>query len=157
MTSTKSARVIRAADAEQAISALRTQRNQQEALITAYFQAVRAAEGAQAKIEKVRAAGAEAIAKAKAAAEAKVLQAQQDAGPVAAAVHTALVAVADVIGEAPTAELLGVSPRQIRSARRSPTTRQSDDNQAAVATPSTTLYIRSPRRPIGSPMARLQR
>ena len=124
MTSTNGARVIRAADAEQAIAALRTQRNQQEA--------VSAAEAAQAKIDKVRPAGAESIAKAKAAADAKVLQAQQDAVPVAAAVQTALVAVADVIGEAQTAELLGVSPRQIRSARRSPTTRQSNDNQAAV-------------------------
>jgi hypothetical protein len=63
MTSTKSARVIRAADAEQAIAALRTQRNQQETLITAYFEAVSAADTAQAKIDKVRAAGVEAIAK----------------------------------------------------------------------------------------------
>ena len=132
MTSTKSDRVIRAADAEQAIAALRTQRNHHEALITAYFQAVDAAEAAQAKIDKVRAAGVEAIAKAKAAADAKVLQAQQDAAPVAAAVRTALVAVADVIGEAQTAELLGVSPRAIRSARRSPTTREPNDNQAPV-------------------------
>ena len=132
MTSTKSARVIRAADAEQAIAALRTQRNQQETLITAYFEAVGAAEAAQAKIDKVRAAGVETIAKAKAAADAKVLQAQQDAVPMAAAVHTALVAVADAIGEAHTAELLGVSPRQIRSARRSPTTREPNDKQAAI-------------------------
>ncbi len=132
MTSTKSARVIRAADAEQAIAALRTQRNQQEVLITAHFPAVSSAYAAQAKIDKVRAAWAEAIAKAKAAADAKVLQAQQDAAPVAAAVHTALVAMADVIGEAQTAELLGVSPREIRSAQRSLTTRQSNDNQAAV-------------------------
>ena len=131
MTSTKSARVIRAADAEQAIAALRTQRNQQETLITAYFEAVGAADAARAKIDKVRAAGVEAIAKAKAAADAKVLQAQQDAVPMAAAVHTALVAVADAIGEAHTAELLGVSPRQIRSARRSPTTREPNNNQAA--------------------------
>ena len=132
MTSTKSARVIRAADAEQAIAALRTQRNQQETLITAYFEAVGAAEAAQAKIDKVRAAGVEAIAKAKAAADAKVLQVQQDAVPMAVAVHTALVAVADAIGEARTAELLGVTPREIRSARRSPTTREPNDNQAAV-------------------------
>jgi len=124
MTSTNGARVIRAADAEQAIAAVRTQRNQQEA--------VSAAEAAQAKIDKVRAAGAESIAKAKDAADAKVLQAQQDAAPVAAAVRTALVAAADVIGEAQTAELLGVSQRQIRHARRSPTTPQSNDNQAAV-------------------------
>ncbi len=133
MTSTKSARVIRAADAEQAIAALRTKRNQQETLITAYFQAVGAAEAAQAKIDKVRAAGAEGIAKAKAAADAKVLQAQRDAAPVAAAVRTALVAVANVIGDAPTAELLGVSPREIRSARRSPTTTgRSQDDEASV-------------------------
>ena len=132
MTSTKSARVIRAADAEQAIAALRTQRNQQETLITAYFEAVGAADAARAKIDKVRATGVEAIAKAKAAADAKVLQAQQDAVPMAAAVHTALVAVANAIGETQTAELLGVSPRQIRSARRSPTTREPKDNPAAV-------------------------
>jgi len=132
MTSTKSARVIRAADAEQAIAALRTQRNQQETLITAYFEAVGGAEAAQAKVDKVRAAGVEAIAKAKAAADTKVLQAQHDAAPVAAAVHTALVAVANAIGETQTAELLGVSPRQIRSARRSPTTREPNDNQAPV-------------------------
>jgi hypothetical protein len=132
MTSTRSARVIRAADAEQAIAALRTQRNQQESLITAYFEAVGAAEAARAKIDKVRAAGVEAIAKAKAAADAKVLHAQQDAVPMAAAVHTALVAVADAIGEAQTAELLGVSPRKIRSARRSPSAREPNDNQAAV-------------------------
>ena len=132
MTSTKSARVIRAADAEQAIAALRTQRNQQETLITAYFQAVGAAKAAEAKIDKVRAAGVEAIAKAKAAADTKVLQAQQDAAPVAAVVHTALVAVANAIGDAQTAELLEVSPRQIRYARRTPTTREPNDNQAAV-------------------------
>jgi hypothetical protein len=50
----------------------------------------------------------------------------------AAAVHNALVAVGDAIGEAHAAELLGVSPREIRSARRSPTTREPNDDQAAV-------------------------
>lgn len=133
MTSIKSARIIRTANAEQAIAPLRSQRNQQEALITAYFQAVSAAQAAEAKVDKVRAAGLEAVAKAQAAAEAKVLQAQQDVAPVAAAVNAALVAVANMIGEAQTAELLGVSVREVRSARRSLTTRQTNDNRAAAA------------------------
>lgn len=132
MTSTKSARIIRAADAEQAIAVLRTQRHQQEALVTAYFQAVSAAKAAEAKIDNVRAAGVEAVAKAKAAADAKVLQAQQDAAPVAAAVKTALVAMADVIGDTQTAELLGILPREIRSARRTPTTRRCPDDETPV-------------------------
>lgn len=133
MTSIKSARIIRTANAEQAIAALRSQRNQQEALITAYFQAVTAAQAAEAKVDKVRSSGLEAVAKAKAAAEAKVLQAQQDVAPVAAAVNSALVAVAKMIGEAQTAELLGVSVREVRSARHSLTTRQTNDNLAAAA------------------------
>jgi hypothetical protein len=132
MTSTRSARIIRTADAEQAIAALRTQRNQQEALITAYFQAVTAAQAAEARIDKIRAAGVEAVAKAKAAADTKVHQARQDGAPVAGAVKTALVAVADVIGDAQTAELLGVNPREIRSARRSPTTRHRRDDETSV-------------------------
>ena len=131
MTSIKSARIIDA-DVDQAIAALRSQRNYQDALITAYFQAVSAAQAAEAKVDKVRASGVEAVAKAKAAAEAKVLQAQQDAAPVAAAVNTAPVAVADMIGEPQTAEVLGVSVREIRSARRSLTTRQTNDNRATV-------------------------
>ena len=110
MTSPKSVRAMRAVDAEQAIAALRAQRSQQEALITTYFAAVSAADAAEDKIAKVRAAGVEAVAKAKATADAKVVQAQQDAAPIADAVKAALLAVADVIGEAGTAELLGVTP-----------------------------------------------
>jgi hypothetical protein len=126
---------MRAAEAEQAIAALRTQRSRQEALITTYFLAVAAAEAAEDKIGKVRAAGAEAVAKAKAAADAKVLRAQQDAAPVAAAVKAALVAVAEVVGEANAAELLGVSPRDIRSARRSRTAPPGQDDQVSGRAP----------------------
>ena len=126
---------MRAAEAEQAIAALRTQRSQHEALITTYFQAVAAAEAAEDKIGKVRAAGAEAVTKAKAAADAKVLRAQQGAAPVAAAVKAALVAVVDVIGEANAAELLGVRPREIRSARRSPTAPPAQDDQPSGRAP----------------------
>lgn len=73
---------MRAVGAEQAIGALRAQSSQQEALISTYFAAVDAAED---KVAKVRAAGVEAVTKAKAAADtkatadARVVQAQQDA------------------------------------------------------------------------------
>ena len=131
MTSPKSVRAMRAVDAEQAIAALRAQRSRQEALITTYFAAVSAADAAEDRIAKVRAAGVEAVAKAKATADAKVAQAKQDAAPIAAAVKAALVAVADVIGEAGTAELLGVTPGEIRSARRSPTSTASQTDPAS--------------------------
>jgi hypothetical protein len=51
-------------------------------------------------------------------ADAKVTRAEHDAAPAAESVTAALLAVAKVIGEVQTVELLGVSLQEIRSARR---------------------------------------
>jgi hypothetical protein len=119
MTSKANARTIRAAQAEPTLAALRKQRNHQDALIAAYFAAVAGAEAAAAKVEQVRAAGVAAVARAQSAADAKVTTAQQDAAPTVNAVNAALVALADVIGETQTSDLLGVTTRKIKAARRS--------------------------------------
>jgi hypothetical protein len=70
-----------------------------------------------------------------------VVRAQHDADPVAAAVKAALVAVADVVGEANTADLLGVSPATSALPVVPPPPRQAKTIRPRVGRPSGSTVI----------------
>ena len=103
---------------DRALAELREAGRRRHELVSAYFGCCADLQCALDKVERVRRAGQQQLAKVAAGVEEKVRAAQADCEPVRASVAQALVAAADSLTDPVAAELLGVSVQQIRSARK---------------------------------------